>query len=290
MDITLSRAAPLRAGIASVPLLRAMALPLLRKLDRPITIAHPYVGTRLHLLSYTHKGYWYYGRAREAATMRRIARIVRPGDTVIDAGGHIGYTAQYLSHLAGPRGRVHIFEPGSENTRFLTRNIMALPNTLHIKAALTATGGTRDFYEENIGGFMNSLDPDFVRSSEQGKARAGCLRVVPAKVATLRLDTYTSRHDVSPDFMKIDVEGSELAVLAGAQATLAKIPALMVEVTRNTREVFTILRDHGFCLSDENGVAITDHADMRGNVFAERKRRQHDMPDRRQTIPAPPQG
>jgi len=64
----------------------------------------------------------------------------------------------------------------------------------------------------------------------------------------------------------------------------------MVEVTRNAREVFTILRDHGFCLSDENGVAITDHADMRGNVFAERKRRQHDMPDRRQTIPASPQG
>ncbi len=55
-----------------MPWLRAIALPLLRQLDRPLTITNSYAGMPLYLPSYTHKGYWYYGKTREAATMRRI--------------------------------------------------------------------------------------------------------------------------------------------------------------------------------------------------------------------------
>lgn len=273
MEYALTRAAPLRAGLASIPLLRAVALPLLRRLDRPITVTHAYTGLPLHLLSYTHKGYWYYGKAREAATMRRISQIIRPGDTVIEAGGHIGYVAQYLAKLTGDTGRVHVFEPGNDNSRFLARNIAGLPNVLHIKAALAATSGKQPFFEENIGGFMNSLDPDFARSSVQGRRHGGHLRIVQNSVATLRLDDYTLRHDAMPHFLKIDVEGGELSLLRGAEATLARAPALMVEVTRNQRAVFTLLRDHHFTLSDEHNTPITTPQMMRGNVFAERRRR-----------------
>ena len=210
---TASGTAPLRAALASHPWLRSLALPVLRCIDRPITIKHAYTGRPLHLMSYTHKGYWYYGRAREAAAMRRIARILRPGDTVIEAGGHIGYLAQYISGLVGDRGSVHVFEPGTQNTRFLTENLSDLPNTLHIKAALAAEGGKQTLCEENIGGFMNSLDPDFVGDSEQGRKQGKHLKVVERRVATLRLDDYALRHNVIPNFLKIDVEGSELAVL-----------------------------------------------------------------------------
>lgn len=279
MDMTLFRAAPVRAGLASSSLLRAVTLPLLRHLDRPMTIRHPFAGTPFELLSFTHKGYWYYGRAREAAVMARIAGLLRPGDTVIEAGGHIGFVTQYLAHLTGPRGRVHVFEPGQDNTRFLSRNIRKLPHVMQIKAALAAHSGEGRFYEENIGGFMNSLDPDFVKTSTQGKRRAAHLRVVETRIPTLRLDDYTLRHGVTPNFLKIDVEGGELDVLRGAAATLAQTPALMVEVSRNTAAVFALLRDHGFSLSDEAGKAITQPGQMRGNVFAQRKRRRFDGPD-----------
>ena len=276
MSFTLSRTAPLRAGLASVPTLRALALPALRRLDRPIKIRHAYTGDPLDLLSYTHKGYWYYGRSREAATMQRIANLVRPGDTVIEAGGHIGYVSQYLAKVVGDRGRVHVFEPGSKNSEFLSRNLSHLPQTLHIKAALSDHAGIQTFYEENIGGFMNSLDPSFVRDSQQGRRRVHELNITKHNINTLRLDDYATRHNVTPQFLKIDVEGSERAVLFGAEKTLARTPALMVEVSRDQAEIFELLGGLEFRLSDELGAPVTAPDQMHGNIFAEKQRRPSD--------------
>ena len=38
-------------------------------------------------------------------------QIVQPGDTVLDVGANIGLVTLWLSHLVGPQGRVHAFEP-----------------------------------------------------------------------------------------------------------------------------------------------------------------------------------
>lgn len=52
------------------------------------------------------------------------------------------------------------------------------------------------------------------------------------EVATVRLDTLAMREKLpAPDLVKIDVQGAELEVLAGAAATLAGASALIVEVS-----------------------------------------------------------
>jgi FkbM family methyltransferase len=52
------------------------------------------------------------------------------------------------------------------------------------------------------------------------------------EVATARLDTLAAREKLpGPDLVKIDVQGAELEVLAGASATLAGASALIVEVS-----------------------------------------------------------
>ena len=52
------------------------------------------------------------------------------------------------------------------------------------------------------------------------------------EVATARLDTLAARERLpAPDLVKIDVQGAELEVLAGASATLAGASALIVEVS-----------------------------------------------------------
>jgi len=52
------------------------------------------------------------------------------------------------------------------------------------------------------------------------------------EVATMRLDTLVAREKLTPpDLVKIDVQGAELEVLAGAATTLAGTSALMVEVS-----------------------------------------------------------
>ncbi len=252
---------PLRQSIAANRLLRAAVLPVMRKLDKPITVTHAYTGLPLHLLSYTHKGYWYYGKTREAATMRRIGRLVHAGDTVIEAGSHIGYLAQYLAGLVGPKGRVHVFEPRSLNARFVTENLAPLQNTLHIKAALAGAIGERGFVKDSDGVLRTRQPP----VQEQ---KLGHLRIVERKMLSLRLDDYVFRHGVVPDFLKINVQGSESAVLSGAQATLSRIPALMVDVRRDEQLIFDLLRDLRFKLSDAYGTPIDTVRAMSGTVFA----------------------
>src|ERR1035437_8331082 len=50
-------------------------------------------------------------------------------------------------------------------------------------------------------------------------------------VATCSLDGYLMQRGSVPDFLQIDVEGAELAVLRGAEATLRKArPKILIEI------------------------------------------------------------
>jgi FkbM family methyltransferase len=266
----------LRAGLASNRRLRAIALPLLRRFNRTITITNPYARIPMRLLSYTHKGYWFYGKQREAQTMRRFAALVRSGDTVFEVGGHIGFIAQFFSKKVGTYGQVHVFEPGQQNQQFLRQNIARCRNCAHIDAAISDKTGKAMFFEENVGGFMNSLDAEFAPSSNIAESQGVGLQITPREVQTTTLDAYAVRHGLTPNFVKIDVEGAELAVLRGATATLVHARAIMIEVARDKAAVFDILTNAGFALSTDTGAAITKPAQMQGNVFGTRRQRAKD--------------
>ncbi|MEJ8560703.1 FkbM family methyltransferase [Yoonia sp. GPGPB17] len=233
-------------------------------------ITNPFSGLPFHLLSYTHKGYWFYGKHRETATMQRLARLTGRGDTVFEVGGHIGYLAQFFAKKVGHTGQIHVFEPGQENQHFLRKNIARCMQCVHINAAVSDHTGKATFYEENLGGFMNSLDANFAASSDIASAQRNRLQVRARKVNTVTLDSYATAHNVWPTVLKIDAEGAELAVLRGAAQVLEHARSVMIEVSRHQRQVFEILDDHEFTLSQPDGTLITDPMQMDGNVFATR--------------------
>src|SRR5438876_809414 len=47
----------------------------------------------------------------DLAVSEVLARLIKPGDTVIDAGANIGYMTMLASFAAGPNGKVLSFEP-----------------------------------------------------------------------------------------------------------------------------------------------------------------------------------
>lgn len=272
MHPTLSKPTPRpwRQGLASSQMLRSVALPVLRRIDRPITITNPFADLPFHLLCYTHKGYWFYGKHRETATMKRLARLTRQGDTVFEVGGHIGYLAQFFARQVGHTGQVHVFEPGQQNQHFLRKNIARCTQCVHINAAVSDRTGKALFYEENLGGFMNSLGADFAASSGNASAQGRNLELRARKVNTVALDAYATAHNVWPAVLKIDVEGAELAVLRGGKKVLQAARSAMVEVSRHHDEIYDLLIDLGFKLSQPDGTFITAPAQMNGNVFATR--------------------
>lgn len=70
--------------------------------------------------------YAYYG-VYEEDNVRLARKLVRPGDTVIDAGAKIGYLTTVFAALVGPNGRVFAFEP-SRNCSALLSFLDLIPN------------------------------------------------------------------------------------------------------------------------------------------------------------------
>ncbi len=133
---------------------------------------------------------------------------VRPGDVVVDGGAFAGDTSLYFAHLAGPGGRVHAFE-------FEPANLALLDQNLGLNPALAARIDIRraalwDEHGELVS--FTSFGPGTAITVDgEGSAR------------TETIDSLVERGEIARvDFVKLDIEGSELQALRGAEATLRR--------------------------------------------------------------------
>jgi FkbM family methyltransferase len=251
---------------------RRFVLRVFRRLNPgDITITHHWTGNRLRLHSFNHKGYWWHGRNRERATIERFLKLVRPGETVIEVGAHIGYFSQLFSHLVGPTGKVVVFEPGENNLGYLRKNLQSLDQATVVEKAVSDHSGEVSFWLENLSGQNNSLIKDY-HLLDGNIALSGLGTQVAKKQVTVQAVTLDEvvRQLVSdghrPSFVKIDVEGAELMVLQGADHTLREVrPTLMVEVTREQSKIWELLKARDYVLRDAEGHAVNET--FEGNVF-----------------------
>lgn len=167
------------------------------------------------------EGYWEYWLTRHFAT------TIRPGDTVIDIGANLGYYTLLAAELVGENGRVVAIEPNPEVFRRLSASIGVngfAPRTSARNVALARPGesGTRAFFvpagEPKNGRFLaDSENPAFL-------AAHGSI----GEVALGQIDPEEFQR---VDFIKIDVEGAELAVLEHLRPVLEKFrPKVVCEV------------------------------------------------------------
>ena len=230
--------------------LRKVAISALRRFNPgDISIRHHHTGERITLHSFKHKGYWYYGKRRESESMALFARLVRPQDTVIEVGGHIGYLSLYFAQLVGQRGQVIVFEPGTNNLPYTRANLRAKPNVRVVETAVADFCGKAPFYVEDYTGQNNSLLSNYSRFDDNLTNAGMCGQMTKSvmEVDCTTLDEFATKLTVPPpSFIKIDAEGSELAVLRGMQQTLrAEKVALMVEVTEQASAVYELLTSAG---------------------------------------------
>jgi FkbM family methyltransferase len=176
---------------------------------------------------------------------RLFEQLIRPGDTVFDVGAHVGFYTLLASILAGPAGRVYAFEPFPRNIRYLKKHLALnrAANVTVFEAAVTDTDGWADFQESS--------------SHFEGRlASGGGLRV-----KTVSLDRLVAEEAASPpDALKIDVEGAEAVVLAGARKTLAHFRPVILLAThgeRCRRDCRDLLTSLGYRLSPVSGTNST---------------------------------
>jgi FkbM family methyltransferase len=135
--------------------------------------------------------------------------LVRPGDVVLDCGAHHGVIAGMVAKVVGPRGHVYAFEPSLIGCDLVELNaaLNGLDNVTAVRAAVNDRRGSARFNER--------------------AARLGSDHFDSVEVPRIVLDDYAG---VRPRLVKIDVEGAEGAVLAGARLVLESTPNLMLEV------------------------------------------------------------
>lgn len=232
--------------------LRRIVLPVLKWLSRDIQIRHHFTGDRFRLHSYLHKGYWYHGKNRERRSLEICQQAIRPGDTVIEVGGHIGYLSLFFSQLVGELGQVHVFEPGLNNLPYIEQNIRSQHNITLVRKAAGNHNGVATFYMENLAGQNNSLVKDFdgLQRNLQNAFDNG-VRITEAQVEVIRMDDYAAQTRIVPSFIKIDVEGFEFEVLDGLHETMEHRPVLFVEVQRQHDRVWEFFESHGYRLFDD---------------------------------------
>ena len=164
-------------------------------------------------------GFW------EMGLTMHIARTVRTGMTAIDVGANFGYYTILFGALVGETGHVFAIEPAPATAALLRRSV-ELNGFQDFTTVVEAAAGAGDAADLLL--HVPAREPknaQLVTSAAVVESAGGTVH----RVAEIRLDRLLAeRHRV--DFIKIDAEGAEEAVIAGALATLRRDrPQLVLE-------------------------------------------------------------
>lgn len=156
---------------------------------------------------------------------------VEPGDIVIDAGGCYGDTAFYFAYKTGQQGHVYSFE-------FLPENLVIFERNLEVAAD----------YAKQINVVKNPVwdlsgKELFVEGSGPGtRVREKSNNPSAFKVKTLSIDDLVKLHSLpSINFIKMDIEGSELSALKGAEKSIKRFkPKLAISIYHQPQDFWEI--------------------------------------------------
>jgi len=138
----------------------------------------------------------------------------RNAQCVFDVGGHIGLVTLPMGRAVAQGGRVYTFEPAVANLRCLRRHLT--DNGIRNVEVIDCLVGRADidevvFFEETGPSGMNGL----AVKRDQHRYKQTTHRQIS-------LDSFCDRNQLSPQVIKIDVEGAEHQVLEGAAKTMRR--------------------------------------------------------------------
>jgi len=183
-------------------------------------ISHPYPGVELEtrLQDRIQRQMW--AGTYEMNVRSCMETLIEEGQTVIDVGAHIGFHAAAAAFLCGSSGRVAAFEADPDLHRHLRKNLGQFAWAHAIYGAVWDYSG--DVCFERSTNRQESGWGTVVDVRDQGKGEI-------VRVPSVTIDDWVEKSGARRvDFLKIDAEGSEPAVLRGAVGTIHKYRPVMV--------------------------------------------------------------
>lgn len=163
-----------------------------------------------------YRGLW------ERGVTNIFKKYIRKNDIVIDVGANIGYYTLLSAKIVGDNGRVYAFEPSQKVYKKLKYNI-SLNN---FKNIITECLGVSDKENKERLCLQSSY-----KIHEESK-------IENTEIDMITLDSYIKRKKINKvDFIKIDTDGFDFAILKGAINTIKKFrPTIIVETDLNEED------------------------------------------------------
>jgi len=164
----------------------------------------------------------------ELRTLHRYTELIKAGDVVMDIGANIGAHTLPLAQLVGDTGKVFSFEPTVYAFLKQQTNVAFNPSLISRISAhqmmLTATDA--DLLPESV----YSSWPLEISEDLHGEHHGRLMNTAGSTTSTL--DSFALNEGVNKiDFIKLDVDGNENDVLAGAKQVLENFkPKIMLEL------------------------------------------------------------
>jgi FkbM family methyltransferase len=197
----------------------------------------------------------------DRAELRFVRDSLRPGQVAVDVGCHKGAYTYWMRRQVGPSGAVFAFEPQPRQVAYLRQAFatLAFDNVVLVPMALSDSVGRMTLHIPPGAGMSHAatLEPG-ARSVELGErsSRSDSSLLDPCSqldVDVTTLDAFFADQPRGPNFLKIDVEGHELAVLRGGHKALeTHRPTILIECESrhrsdgDVRSVFDYLESLGY--------------------------------------------
>jgi FkbM family methyltransferase len=196
----------------------------------------------------TERGVW------EEHVREILALCLQPGGTYVDVGANVGLHTLYASAIVQQTGKCYAFEASPRAYDFLKVNIDVnglVGWVFPYNAIVSDTKKKMQFYHHNTHPMQSAITiPE--ATIQQTSANSEDLTIF--EIESVTLDDELG--DIVVDVLKIDVEGYEPQVVAGARKIIQRNPDITLIIERNgmsksidpaaDNTMVTALRDEGF--------------------------------------------
>ena len=159
--------------------------------------------------------------------LRAHPAIVGEGN-ILDIGANIGYTATVLARAAQAGRKVYAFEPEPFNFKLLQDTALqpaVAGKIIPLQSAVGAADGTINLWINDRHHADHRVATEQFRSEHSDLEHSGSNQV---SVPLVSIDSFLQKNPAPVSFVKIDVQGYELAVCQGMTETLRQNPGIVI--------------------------------------------------------------
>lgn len=177
----------------------------------------------------------------------------------LDVGGHIGLVTMPAARIMQGAGVVHTFEPAIANLKHL-KSHLAINGLENVKVVNFLVGDEEkhevEFFEQRSATGQNALAIKKDHEKYHKTTRS-----------LITLDSYCEANSLSPDLIKIDVEGAEWFVLNGARRILEEFqprvylslhPVELTLLGKDVNAVMSLIDELGYCCYEIDGSPVKE--------------------------------